>query len=139
MDGTSGNAAEPAIEMTQVAVGSMQEPETVAKMMVALPFQIYRLTHSATLVGLLGLFELGPMIVVSLAVLLVLSTPWADVLKSLQAVGVPQIFVLLLSMTYRYIFLLAHVASATFMAKQSRTVGRTDGALARRWLAGWRR
>ncbi len=34
--------------------------------MVALPFQIYRLTHSATLVGLLGLFELGPMIVVSL-------------------------------------------------------------------------
>jgi len=34
--------------------------------MVALPFQIYRLTGSATLVGLLGLFELGPMIVVSL-------------------------------------------------------------------------
>lgn len=34
--------------------------------MVALPFQIYRLTQSATLVGLLGLFELGPMVVVSL-------------------------------------------------------------------------
>ncbi len=34
--------------------------------MVALPFQIYRLTHSAALVGLLGLFELGPIIVVSL-------------------------------------------------------------------------
>ncbi len=34
--------------------------------LVALPFQIYVLTHSATLVGLLGLFELGPMIVVSL-------------------------------------------------------------------------
>lgn len=34
--------------------------------MVALPYQIYVLTHSATLVGLLGLFELGPMVVVSL-------------------------------------------------------------------------
>ena len=34
--------------------------------MVALPFQIYRLSHSATLVGLLGLFELGPIVVVSL-------------------------------------------------------------------------
>ncbi|MDE3134045.1 MAG: MFS transporter [Acidobacteriota bacterium] len=34
--------------------------------LVALPFQIYALTHSAPLVGLLGLFELGPMIVVSL-------------------------------------------------------------------------
>ena len=34
--------------------------------LVALPIQIYNLTHSAPLVGLLGLFELGPMIVVSL-------------------------------------------------------------------------
>lgn len=34
--------------------------------LVALPFQIYVLSHSVTLTGLLGLFELGPMIVVSL-------------------------------------------------------------------------
>jgi predicted MFS family arabinose efflux permease len=34
--------------------------------LVALPYQIYVLSHSATLVGLLGAFELGPMIVVSL-------------------------------------------------------------------------
>jgi MFS family permease len=34
--------------------------------LVALPIQIYELTHSAVLVGLLGLFELGPIIVVSL-------------------------------------------------------------------------
>jgi MFS family permease len=34
--------------------------------LVALPFQIYVVSRSATLVGLLGAFELGPMIVVSL-------------------------------------------------------------------------
>jgi MFS family permease len=34
--------------------------------LVALPFQIYVISHSAALVGLLGAFELGPMIVVSL-------------------------------------------------------------------------
>jgi MFS family permease len=34
--------------------------------MVALPYQIFILSHSATLVGLLGAFELGPMIIVSL-------------------------------------------------------------------------
>ena len=34
--------------------------------LVALPFQIYVLSHSAALVGLLGAFELGPMIVASL-------------------------------------------------------------------------
>jgi MFS family permease len=33
--------------------------------LVALPYQIFVLSHSAVLVGLLGLFELGPMIVVS--------------------------------------------------------------------------
>ena len=36
--------------------------------LVALPFQIFVLSHSAALVGLLGAFELGPMIVVSLVV-----------------------------------------------------------------------
>jgi predicted MFS family arabinose efflux permease len=34
--------------------------------MVALPYQVYVLSHSAALVGLLGAFELGPMIVASL-------------------------------------------------------------------------
>ena len=34
--------------------------------LVALPTQIYLLSHSAALVGLLGLFELGPMVVASL-------------------------------------------------------------------------
>jgi MFS family permease len=34
--------------------------------LVGLPFQIFVLSHSAALVGLLGAFELGPMIVVSL-------------------------------------------------------------------------
>ena len=34
--------------------------------LVALPYQIFVITHSPTLVGLLGAFELGPMVVVSL-------------------------------------------------------------------------
>jgi MFS family permease len=34
--------------------------------LVALPFQIFVLSHSAALVGSLGAFELGPMIIVSL-------------------------------------------------------------------------
>ena len=34
--------------------------------LVALPYQIFVISHSPALVGLLGLFELGPMVVVSL-------------------------------------------------------------------------
>jgi cobalt/nickel transport system permease protein len=73
---------------------------------------------------------------VSLAVLLVVTTPWADVLKSLRALRVPQVFVLLLSMTYRYIFLFLHTANGMLLARKSRTVGRTSGGEQRRWISG---
>jgi cobalt/nickel transport system permease protein len=73
---------------------------------------------------------------VSLAVLLVLTTPWADVLKSLQALRVPQVFILLLSMTYRYIFLFFRTANGMFEARKSRVVGRTSGNEQRGWITG---
>jgi cobalt/nickel transport system permease protein len=73
---------------------------------------------------------------VSLAVLLVVTTPWADILKSLRALRVPQVFVLLLSMTYRYIFLFLHTANGMLLARKSRMVGRTSGGEQRRWISG---
>ena len=73
---------------------------------------------------------------VSIAVLLVVTTPWADVLKSLRALRVPQVFVLVLSMTYRYIFLFLHTANGILLARKSRTVGRTAGGEQRRWITG---
>ncbi len=59
---------------------------------------------------------------VSLIVLLTLTTRWADVLKSLRTLGVPQIFVLVLSMTYQYIFLLVRLVQEMHLAKKSRTI-----------------
>ena len=73
---------------------------------------------------------------VSLAVLLVVTTPWADVLKSLRALKVPQVFVLVLSMTYRYIFLFLHTANGILLARKSRVVGRSTGGEQRRWITG---
>ena len=73
---------------------------------------------------------------VSLAVLMVLTTPWADVLKGLRALRTPQVFVLVLSMTYRYIFLFLHTANGMLLARKSRVVGRTSGAEQRRWITG---
>jgi MFS family permease len=49
-----------------LAIGQIVTSLGAQAAMVALPYQIYVLSHSATLVGLLGAFELGPMIVVSL-------------------------------------------------------------------------
>jgi cobalt/nickel transport system permease protein len=73
---------------------------------------------------------------VSLAVLMVVTTPWADILKSLRALRTPQVFVLVLSMTYRYIFLFLHTANGILLARKSRVVGRTSGAEQRRWITG---
>jgi cobalt/nickel transport system permease protein len=73
---------------------------------------------------------------VSLAVLLVVTTPWADILKSLRALRVPQVFVLVLSMTYRYIFLFLHTANGMLLARKSRVVARSAGGEQRRWIVG---
>jgi cobalt/nickel transport system permease protein len=88
--------------------------------------------------GLLGaiLLVMRVGVSVSLAVLLVMTTPWADILKSLRAIRVPQIFVLILSMTYRYIFLFLHTINGIFLARRSRLVARTRGAEQRRWIGG---
>jgi len=71
---------------------------------------------------------------VSLAVLLVLTTPWADLLKSLHSLKVPHVFVLVLSMTYRYIFLFLHTLNGMFEARKSRIVARLGGGEDRRWI-----
>lgn len=73
---------------------------------------------------------------VSLAVLLILTTPWSDLMKSLRTFHVPQVFILLLTMTYRYIFLFLHTANGMFEARKSRTVGRTSGNEQRGWISG---
>jgi len=72
---------------------------------------------------------------VSIAVLLILTTRWATLLKALRVLHVPQAFVLILGMTYRYIYVLLHAANNMFLARKSRVVGRVSSAEERRWLA----
>ncbi|HEX7593609.1 MAG TPA: cobalt transporter CbiM, partial [Anaerolineae bacterium] len=72
---------------------------------------------------------------VSMAVLLILTTRWATLLKALRVLRVPQAFVLILGMTYRYIYVLLHTANNMFLARKSRVAGRVTGAEDRRWLA----
>lgn len=69
------------------------------------------------------------------SILLILCTPWTHVLKSLRVLGVPVVFVVILGMTYRYIFLFLQTAHDMFESRQSRTVGRLSGAESRRIAA----
>ncbi len=71
---------------------------------------------------------------VSIAVLLILTTRWTVLLKALRVLRAPQAFVVILGMTYRYIYVLLHAANNMFLARQSRIVGRVSSADDRRWL-----
>jgi cobalt ECF transporter T component CbiQ len=69
------------------------------------------------------------------SLLLILCTPWTHVLKSLRVLRVPVVGVVILGMTYRYIFLMLQIARDMFESRQSRMVGTLAGADQRR-LAG---
>lgn len=66
------------------------------------------------------------------SVLLVLCTPWSRLLKALRVLRVPIVLVVILGMTYRYIFLLLRNAHDMFTSRKSRMVGRLDGRQQRR-------
>jgi cobalt/nickel transport system permease protein len=72
---------------------------------------------------------------VSLVVLVTLSTRWDHLLKALRVVRIPQIFVLTLGMTYRYIQLLARLVQEMYWAKKSRTLKFSKIRAEQGWIA----
>ncbi len=73
---------------------------------------------------------------VSLVVLLTLTTRWASLLAALRSIGVPKVFVLVVAMAYRYLFLLLGTVSDMFTARRARTVaGRSSARDGRSFVA----
>jgi cobalt ECF transporter T component CbiQ len=83
-----------------------------------------------------GLIVTRVAVSISLVVLLTLTTPWNRLLAALRALFVPRIFVLVLGMAYRYIFLLLTSVTEMYVARTSRTVTvDRDVASGRRFVA----
>ncbi len=72
---------------------------------------------------------------VSLAVLLSLTTRHAALLKALRAFGVPQIFVMILGICHRYIYLFVELVEHTYLAIRSRSGARLHHWQGRRVVA----
>jgi len=70
----------------------------------------------------------------TLAALMVLTTPWAQLLKALRVLRVPVLFVVILGMTYRSIFVLLGIGQDFFTARRARRVGQLNG-MQRRQMA----
>ncbi len=73
---------------------------------------------------------------ISLVVLLTLTTPWVRLLAALRSIGVPRMFVLIIGMAYRYLFLLLDTVDDMYTARKARTLGGGgDSAAGRRFVA----
>ena len=60
---------------------------------------------------------------ISLVVLLTLTTPWVELLAALRALHVPRMFVLVVGLAYRYIFLLLGSVTDMYESRRARQVG----------------
>jgi cobalt/nickel transport system permease protein len=99
---------------------------------------VARLPFPVTSQGLLsaGTLVLRVDTATTFAILLVLCTAWARVLKALRFFRVPVVLVVILGMTYRYLFLLLKSAQEMFEARQSRLVGPLPSVERRRIASG---
>ena len=99
---------------------------------VHLPLDII-ITQTGGRTALFLLFRTGAS--VATAVLFVLTTPWNSLLKALGVLHVPDVIILVLGMTYRYIHLLLHTANDMFLSRRSRILKRMTDAEERRLAA----
>jgi cobalt/nickel transport system permease protein len=87
--------------------------------------KIFGFVLEITRQGLNGamLFILRVTVSISFVILLSLTTKHFELLKTLRIFGVPQIFIMITGMCYRYIYLFAEIVENTFFAIKSRTGG----------------
>jgi cobalt/nickel transport system permease protein len=91
------------------------------------------ITRSGALTALFLLFRVGTS--VSMTILIILTTPWNSLLKAFKVLYVPDVIILILGMTYRYIYLLLITSIDMFLSRKSRIVGRLSGAEERQLVA----
>lgn len=91
-------------------------------------FSIGNLSVSAQGLRTAALLILRVETAATLTTILVLCTPWTQIIKSMRNLGAPVEVIAILAMTHRYIFLLVETASQMFEARASRTIGRINSS-----------
>lgn len=64
---------------------------------------------------------------VGLIMLFVLTTRWMDILRALEVIRIPSVFITILGMTYRYIYVFLSTTENMILARKSRLVGKLTG------------
>jgi cobalt/nickel transport system permease protein len=72
---------------------------------------------------------------VSMAILLVVTTEWIRLLKALYILKTPEVIILILAMTYRYIHLFLRTVEGMLLAKKSREISDLKMKQEHGWIA----
>jgi cobalt/nickel transport system permease protein len=73
---------------------------------------------------------------VSFSMLIVFTTPLPSLIKSLKMIGVPDTFLMIISLAYKYIFVLARTIEDTYFALKSRLSGNIRNSRLRKIVSG---
>ena len=74
-------------------------------------------------------------IAVSLAFLFTATTRFNNLMKAFRVLFLPKIFITILEMCYRYIFILLNITTEMFVARKSRTLSKIDSKEGRRFVS----
>ena len=72
----------------------------------------------------------------TISLLVIHTTPFHKIIKALQVFRVPNTFLLIITLSYKYIFVFAKTVENMYLARKSRLVGMVKNDEARMWIAG---
>jgi cobalt ECF transporter T component CbiQ len=103
-------------------------------------FWIYRIPEEIgiTREGAYGVMMLTSRVMNSLALsfFVLHTTPFPEIIRALKVLKIPDGFLMIITLSYKYMFIFAKTVEDMHFAKKSRLVGQVENAEARRWVAG---
>jgi energy-coupling factor transporter transmembrane protein EcfT len=72
----------------------------------------------------------------TISLLVIHTTPFHKIIKALKVFRVPDTFLLIITLSYKYIFVFAKTVENMYLARKSRLVGMVKNDEARMWIAG---
>ena len=103
-------------------------------------FWIYKIPQETgiTREGASGVIMLTLRVVnsLSLSFLVLYTTPFPEIIKALKVLKVPDSFLMVITLSYKYIFIFAKTVEDMHLAKKSRMAGQLSNDDARKWMTG---
>lgn len=103
-------------------------------------FWVYRIPEEIGLTeeGVHGVIMLTLRVMNSLALsfLVIYTTRFPEIIRALKVLKAPDSLLMIITLTYKYIFIFAKTAEEMYLAKKSRLARQVTHAHARRWIAG---